>query len=156
MHEYYWARLCLRAESRSGRKATNKFESLSSQSPIAADIKWTVHQNAPQQSINDQWSCKYGHWKVIWSLLYITYILAASICKTDSDMVNALFSKWATTEREMILAVHLGLPKWRLVENIHKWSICCLLWQKQWRHTPCAILKMRVNGASMIFDVASW
>jgi len=44
----------------------------------------------------------------------------------------------------------------RLVADIHLSNIGSLYWQKQLRHAPCGILKMRVNGASTIFSFASW
>ena len=36
------------------------------------------------------------------------------------------------------------------------WCIGCLYNQKQVRHATCPILKMRVNGESLIFGLASW
>jgi len=44
----------------------------------------------------------------------------------------------------------------RLVAEIHLWDIGSLHCQKQQRHAPCGIQKMRVNGVSRIVSVASW
>jgi hypothetical protein len=56
---------------------------------MAAEIEWTMHQNECQQSVNDLWSCMYSNSAVIWSLLFITDVLAAFIGKRNSNTVNA-------------------------------------------------------------------
>jgi len=61
VHEYYLGWLCQRAESQSGREATNKFKSLSSQLLMAADMEWTIHEYEGQRSVNYCWLCKYGN-----------------------------------------------------------------------------------------------
>jgi len=44
----------------------------------------------------------------------------------------------------------------RLVAEIYFSGIGILYWEKLLRHTPCRILRVSVNGASMIFSLASW
>jgi len=48
-------------------------------------------ENERQWSVNDFRFCKYGNCIVIWSLLGITYVLAALIGKRDSNTVTAPF-----------------------------------------------------------------
>jgi hypothetical protein len=45
---------------------------------------------------------------------------------------------------------------WRLVAAIYKQSIGYLHCQNKYQHAVCPILKMNINGMSMIFDVGSW
>jgi len=59
VQEDYWAQLCQRAKSGSGRKATNNIKSLRMQLLMAADVEWTIHYNEHEWSINDYGSCKY-------------------------------------------------------------------------------------------------
>jgi len=42
----------------------------------AADVDRTIYYNERQWSVNNVWSCKYGNWIVICSLLGITDVLA--------------------------------------------------------------------------------
>jgi len=58
---------------------------------MAADVEWTIHQNERQHSVNNLWFCKYGNYTVIWSLLFITDVLAASIGKRVRSTVTAPF-----------------------------------------------------------------
>jgi hypothetical protein len=44
----------------------------------------------------------------------------------------------------------------RLVADIHFSAIGSLQWEKLQRHAPCRILRMSVNGASIILSFASW
>jgi len=44
----------------------------------------------------------------------------------------------------------------RLHADIQLSDIGSLCWPKEEQHTPCRILKMSVNRASMIFSFASW
>jgi len=85
-----------------------------------AGIEWTVHYNGCQLSNNDCWSRKWGNWIVICLLLCITDKLAAFIGQSDSDMISNPFWNKASMEHQQCLRLHLGLPKWELVENIHK------------------------------------
>jgi len=137
------------------QRCNNLFKSLLSELPLAADMERTMHYNRGQRNVNDNWSCKYSNWKVLWLLLCITDILAAFMGRRDSDTVTAVFWQWASTDTRWLLAFHHGYPMWWFVENIHKWSIGCRLWQKQLQHTPCPILKMSVNRESTMFGVAS-
>jgi hypothetical protein len=41
-----------------------------------------------------------------------------------------------------------------LVTDIHFSDNGCLHWLKQQRHAPCRILRMRVNGVSIMFSFA--
>jgi len=70
-------------------------------------------------------------------------------------MLPAASSKWASTECQQFLALHLEQVMFRLVSHIQLWDIGSLYWQKQQWHAPCGILKMSVNGASTIFSFAS-
>ena len=65
---------------------------------MAADVEWTIHYNERQRSVNDLWFCNYGSYTVIWLLLYITDVLAASIGKNDTNTVTAHFLEWASME----------------------------------------------------------
>jgi len=56
-------------------------------------------------SVIDFWSCKYGNWTVIWSLLAKPDILAAFTGKRDSNMVTAPLWEWASTERQRFLVL---------------------------------------------------
>jgi len=58
-------------------------------------------------------------------------------------------------ECQRCLAVHFGLFMLLLVTNIHCSDIYCIHCQKQQRHRPCRILRMRVHGASTIFHITS-
>jgi hypothetical protein len=53
---------------------------------MAADVPWTMHYNDRQQIVMDKWSCKSGNSQVIWSMLFITDVLAGVIGKSDSNM----------------------------------------------------------------------
>jgi len=108
MQEYYGAQLCYRADSQPARKATDKFKSVSVQLSIAADFEWTIHWNQRQQSVNNFWSSKFGNWKVIWSLLCISDIMAAFIGKKQGDTVTTPFWEWVSTERQWCSALNLG------------------------------------------------
>jgi len=93
---------------------------------------------------------------VTWSLLCITDVLAAWIGKRDRNTVTAPFLAWAPMERQRSLALHLGWVMIQLVAQIHLWDIGSLYWQKQQRHALYGILRMSVNGVSMISSFASW
>jgi len=43
-----------------------------------------------------------------------------------------------------------------LVVDIHSTDIGCLYWENLQRHAHCCILRMSVNGASMICSLDSW
>jgi hypothetical protein len=58
---------------------------------MVANLDWTVHLNEHQQSVNDFESFMYGNWKVTWSLLSITNVLAAFFGQTINNTVTALF-----------------------------------------------------------------
>ena len=51
------------------------------------------------------------------------------------------------------MAAFLGKTQWQLGATIH---IGCLSNSKDYRHAPCPILKMSVNGVSTIIGVGSW
>jgi len=93
---------------------------------------------------------------VTWSLLCIADVLAAFIWKRDNNTVTTPFLAWVSTECHQCLALHLAWVMIRLVADIHLSNIDSLYWQKQQRHALWSILKMIVNGASMIFSFASW
>jgi len=154
--EDYSAQPCQMAKSWLGRKSAITFKSLSRQLLMAADIEGTIHYNECYRSVDNYLSCKYDNWKVIWSLICSTNILATCIGKRHSDTVTAPFWNWASTDRQWFLGFHLGQPIWRSVENIQKWSIGCLLKQKQLQHAPCPIMTTSINGALTISGVASW
>jgi len=109
-----------------------------------------------QWSVNDLGFCKYGNYTVIWSLLCIIDLLAAFICKRDSNTVTAAFWEWALTQRQGCLASHVGQYMFRLVANIHLSNVGCLYWETLQWHARCHILRMSVKGASTIFCFASW
>jgi len=123
---------------------------------MAADVEWTIHENECQRSVNDSWFCKYGNWTTVWSLWCITDMLAAFIGTWDSDMVPDASWKWASTEPQRDSASQPGKFMFRLVVDFHLADIVSLYWEKLKWHAPCHILRMSVNGASIMFSFASW
>ena len=65
--------------------------------PFFQSKPWPV-ANTSQWRVCDFCSCNYSDWTEIWSLLCITYVLAAFIGKTDSNTVTAPFWEWVSTE----------------------------------------------------------
>jgi hypothetical protein len=49
--------------------------------------------NERERSVNNLWLCKYGNPTVLWSLLGLINVLAAFICKRDSNTVIATFQE---------------------------------------------------------------
>ena len=155
VQECYCARLCHRVKSQSVKQITNKFKSCWKLLSMAANVNWTIHQNKCQWSVNNLWF-KYGNCTVIWSLLYITDILAPFTGKRDSNPTTTAFWKWASMERQRFLASHLGWFMFWLVSVIQLSDIGSLYWEELQWHAPCRILRMSVNGVSMIFGFTSW
>ena len=150
VQECYCAWHCHRTEIQSVRKTTYKSKSWWNQLLMAADVEWPIHENKHQQSVNNLWSCKCCNWTVICSRLCISDVLTADTVKRASNMVTAQVRESASTERQWLLALHCGEFKFRLVADIHLWDNGSLYCQKQQRHAPCCILKMRVNRASTV------
>jgi len=61
MQEYFWARLCQLADSKSDSKAMTQFKQLLLLSAMAAESNYTTLQNERQQSVNDFQSCVLGN-----------------------------------------------------------------------------------------------
>jgi len=86
-------------------------------------------------------------------------VVAAFIGEKEDDMVIAPFWKWGSTETQLFFDLHLGLSKWRLVADIHKYGISCLHCQKQQRHTSCPNLKWVSTGPQrflVLYIGSSW
>jgi len=123
---------------------------------MAADVKWTIHWNEHQWSVNDFWFCKYGNWTTIWSLWCLTDMLAAFMGIWNSDMLPAASWEWASTECQQVSASHLGEFMFWLIVDIHLAEIDSVHSEKLKWHAPCHILRMSINGASTMFSFATW
>jgi len=66
---------------------------------MAADYEYTLLENERQRSLNEYWSCKYGNWNMIWSLLSITAVLPAFVGKTESNKDTVRFGKCVSVVR---------------------------------------------------------
>ena len=77
-------------------------------------------------------------------------LLAPFIGEKESDMVISPFWKWASTEHQQILALHLGLSKWRLIADIPKYGISHIFMQISVCDVHYPIMEMNVNRASTI------
>jgi len=90
-----------------------------------------------QQSVNDCLSCMSGNWCVIWSLLYISIVLAAFVRQRESDMLPARSWKWESVECQWFLTLHDCFSKREMVAIVNiqsfdwffrlkrSWSLSC-------------------------------
>jgi len=62
-------------------------------------------KNECQRSINDIGSCNSGNWRVAWSFLYISTVLAAFIDQLQSDTLPAWSWKWASIECQQLFVM---------------------------------------------------
>jgi len=65
-------------------------------------------------------------------------------------------AKWLSTERQRFFVLYVRLLKCDLVVVIYNHCIGHLYRQKRMLHSPCPILTMSINRATMIFGLASW
>jgi len=113
-------------------------------------------QNERQRSINDCWSSVLGNHTSNRLYLVIKVFLLAFIGKTDCNTLPAPSWKWASTERQRLLVMHLGKSHLRQVVVSHKVIFACLYRLNRLQYPPFPIMKMSVNGASTICGHASW
>jgi len=79
-------------------------------------------ENERQRSVHNVQSFKSGNWKVYFSLLCISVVLAAYKFQADNDTLHALSWKWMSTECQQLLALHDGQSKGKMAANVYIWS----------------------------------
>jgi len=95
-----------------------------SEKPIA--IPSLPHfENKRQWSVNDCWCCILGNLGGNRLQTVINEVLAVFIVKWDSDMLPAPASKWASTERHWLLALHHGQSLHDVVIIIYIYHFDC-------------------------------
>jgi len=156
VQESHCAWHCQRAESQSDRKTINKLTLWWKPLSMAADVEWKIHWNEHQRSVNNLWSWKYGNWTVIWLLLCITDLFAAFIGKRASNAASTPCWEWASTERQLFVVMEVRSLDSDLVAVMHNRCIGCFCGRKRQQQGHRPILRISVNGASMIFSFASW
>jgi len=114
------------------------------------------HENEHQRIVNDSWSCILGNLGGDRLQKVINKVLATFIAKTESGMLPAPSWKWVSTEHQQFLVMYLGYSVGWLVAHSHKQSIGCLYRQTRKWNAPCPILKLSVNGVSMIVGLPLW
>jgi hypothetical protein len=90
--------------------------------------------NECQWSIKECWPCKFGNRRVIWLLLDIIKILAASISNTGGDTLPAGFWKWMSIEHQWWLAIHhrLSMGKVASIADKHTTSAKYIFVRAEW------------------------
>jgi len=104
-------------------------------------------------SINDFWTSKWDNWKASGMLLFITHVLAALIGKRKSDTDTAQCWKSESTEWLWFVVLYVCYLGSDLLAVMDNQSIGSLHSRNRKWHGNSPILKMSVNGASMIFGL---
>jgi len=85
-------------------------------------------KNECQWSTNNFWSCKWGNWRLTWSLLYISTVPATLVGQRESDTLPARLWNWASMEPQWFWALHHAESKCDAAINDSKrscdWFIC--------------------------------
>jgi len=89
-------------------------------------------------------------WAVICLLLYITDILAAFLCKIESNTITATFWKWASPECQQSLVLYVRYLGSEWLTVMHCRRIGSLYGQNRNQHSCCYVVIININGALTI------
>jgi len=125
-------------------------------------LKWQAtcclpnHRYERQQSVNECCCCILDNRWVVQRHLASVIILVACMGKNCGDYIVTTSKKWASTERQQFLVLHLGKSRGFGMACSHTHSLSHLGEQKCYERYRYYVPKIGVNGVSTIFGIASW
>ena len=111
-------------------------------------------KNERQWSVNNFWSCILHNPRAVQQSLSIMKVLDTCIGKNAKHEISTTFEKWASTESQQFLVLHLAYWKGCVSALIRNWSIGCLYRQKCYWHYRYCLLNINVNRTSTVFVLA--